>query len=79
MQMQTIKHEFLKIDGKVSGVVISKKEFDRLVKFIEEINKKTKISKKEKKEHPTVAELEKIRKSRKGKKIPVDQFFKKYL
>lgn len=46
MQMQTIKHEFLKIDGKISGVVISKKEFDRLVKFIEEINKKTKASKK---------------------------------
>lgn len=79
MQMQTIKHEFLKIDGKISGVVISKKEFDRLVKFIEEINKKTKTSKKEMKEHLTVAELEKIRKSRKGKKIPVDQFFKKYL
>lgn len=31
------------------------------------------------KEHLTVAELEKIRKKRKGKKIPVDQFFKKYL
>jgi len=39
--MQTIRHEFLKIDGKISGVVISKKEFERLVKFIDEVNQKT--------------------------------------
>lgn len=79
MQMQTIKHEFLKIDGKISGVVISKKEFDRLVKFVNEVNQKAKRIKKENKNEPSIAELEKIRKARKGKTIPVDQFFKKYL
>lgn len=79
MQLQTIKHEFLKIDGKISGVVISKKEFERLVKFIAEVNQKAKLSKKSSKDAYTIAELEKIRKARKGKTIPVDQFFKKYL
>lgn len=79
MQMQTIRHEFLKIDGKISGVVISKKEFDRLVKFIDEVNQKTLPPAKKNKKNYTVAELEKIRKTRKGKTIPVDQFFKKYL
>ncbi|MBP7284368.1 MAG: hypothetical protein KBA66_22465 [Leptospiraceae bacterium] len=79
MQAQTIKHEFLKIDGKITGVVLSKKEFDRLVKLINEINKTIKPAKKENKNHYTIAEIEKIRKTRKGKTVPVDQFFKKYL
>ena len=77
--MQMIKHEFLKIDGKISGVVISKKEFDRLIKFIDEVNQKPKPTSKKSKQNYTIAKLEKIRKNRKGKTIPVDQFFKKYL
>ena len=60
MQAQTIKHEFLKIDGKITGVVLSKKEFDRLVKLINEINKTIKPAKKENKNHYTIAEIEKI-------------------
>lgn len=74
MQAQTIKHEFLKIDGKISGVVISKKEFARLVKIVNEVNLKSKLLKKE----HTVEELQKIRKIRNRKTIPVDQFFKKF-
>jgi hypothetical protein len=75
MQMETIKHELLKIDGKITGVVISKKEFNRIIKFINITNQKSKGTELD----DSIPELERIRSERKGKRIPVDKFFKKYL
>lgn len=79
MQANSIKHQALQIDGKLVGILLSKEEFQRVLKIIESVSpvKSKPISKKKKSEISKSKINELKLKNKNGKFIPLDEMKKR--
>ncbi len=78
MQANLIKHQALQIDGKLAGIILSEKEFQRVLKIVESVSSIKSKSVNKKKSEISSAKINELKlKNKNGKFIPLDEMKKR--